>query len=100
MLWKSGPIPMYQFTWYAPGMGKGTVGPYIGTICFPSTPTQSRMRTMHLWAGVENNTTSTPVPPVDSVPADAGLSGKVMPSTAGSTPQGSLDQAAPLRCGT
>ena len=26
MLWKSGPIPMCQFMWYAPGMGKGTAG--------------------------------------------------------------------------
>ena len=33
-----------------------------------------------------------------SVPADAGLSGTVTPSAAGSTPQGSLDQPAPLRC--
>ena len=27
-------IPMCQFMWYAPGMGKGTARPYIGTICF------------------------------------------------------------------
>ena len=39
MLWKSGPIMMYQFRWYAPGMGKGAAVPYIGTICFPSAPT-------------------------------------------------------------
>ena len=49
-------------------------------------------------AGVESNDTSTPVPPVGSVPADAGLSGTVTLSTAGSTPQGSPDQPAPLRC--
>ena len=48
-------------------------------------------------AGVENNNTSTPAPPVDSEPDDAGLSGMVIPSTAGNTPQGSLDQPAPLR---
>ena len=42
-------------------------------------------------AGVENNHTSTPAPPVDSKPADAGPSGMVTPSAAGSTPQGSLD---------
>ena len=47
-------------------------------------------------AGVDNNA-STPVPPVDSEPADAGLSVMVTSSTAGSTPQGSLDQPAPLR---
>ena len=36
---ESGPIPMYQFMWYAPGMGKGAARLHIGTICFPSTPT-------------------------------------------------------------
>ena len=50
-------------------------------------------------AGVENNNTSNLAPPVDSEPADAGPSGMVTPSVAGNTPQGSLDQPAPLRCG-
>ena len=49
-------------------------------------------------AGDDNNNASTPVPPVDSESADAGPSWMVMPSTAGRTPQGSLDQPAPLRC--
>ena len=40
---------------------------------------------------VRNTTSPNPVPPVDSVPADAGSSGMVTPSPAGSTPQGSLD---------
>ena len=48
-------------------------------------------------AGVENNNTLTPAPPVGSAPADAGPSGMVTPSTAGSIPQGSPDQPAPLR---
>ena len=51
-------------------------------------------------AGVENNNTSTPAPPVNSEPAGAGPSGMVTPCAAGSTLQGSLDQPAPLRCGT
>ena len=37
MSWKSGPIQMFQFMWYAPGTGKGAARPYIGTICSPST---------------------------------------------------------------
>ena len=49
-------------------------------------------------AGAENNNTSTAAPSVDSEPADAGPSGMVTPSTAGSMPQGSPDQPAPLRC--
>ena len=49
MLWKSGPIPMYQSMWYTPGMGKGTAGPYIGIICFLSALTYSRVRWTSLW---------------------------------------------------
>ena len=41
---------------------------------------------------------STPAPPVDSEPADAGPSGMVTPSIVGSTAQGSPDKPAPLRC--
>ena len=48
--------------------------------------------------GVENNNASTPVPPVDSDPADAGPSGMVTPSAADNTPRGSMDLPAPLRC--
>ena len=51
-------------------------------------------------AGVGNTTSPTQVPSVDSAPADAGLSGMIPSSTAGSIPQGSLDQPAPLRHGT
>ena len=51
-------------------------------------------------AGVENTNTSTPATLVDTEPADAGPSGMVMSSAASNTPQGSLDQLAPLRCGT
>ena len=51
-------------------------------------------------AGVENTNPSTPAPPVDSEPAEAGPSGMVTPSTAGNTPQGSPDQPVPLRHGT
>ena len=49
MLWKGDPTPMYQSMWYAPGMRKGTAGPCIGTICFPSTPPLGRVRRMHPW---------------------------------------------------
>ena len=49
-------------------------------------------------AGVESTNTSTAVPPVDSEPADTGLSGMVTSSIEGNTPKGNLDQHAPLRC--
>ena len=48
MWWKSGPILIYQFMWYAPGMGKGAARPYIGTICYPSTLTWGRAKQMNL----------------------------------------------------
>ena len=51
-------------------------------------------------AGVEGTNISTPVSPVDSEPAGAGPSGTVTSSAAGNTPQGGLDQPAPLRHGT
>ena len=51
-------------------------------------------------AGVENNNTSTPMPPVNSEPSDAGPSEMVTSGVAGSTSQGSPDQPAPFWCGT
>ena len=50
--------------------------------------------------GVGNDISLNPVPSVDNVPADAGLLGTVTSIMAGSTPQGSPYQPAPLRCGT
>ena len=50
--------------------------------------------------GVGNDTSLTLVPPVDDAPVEAEPSGMVTSSSAGSTPQGSPDQPAPLRHGT
>ena len=51
-------------------------------------------------AGVWNDTSPTPVPPVSDVSVGAELSGMVTSSSAGSTPENSPDQLAPLRHGT
>ena len=51
-------------------------------------------------AGVGNNISPIPAPSVDNAPAGTELSGMVTSSMAGSTPQGSPVQPAPLRCGT
>ena len=53
MLWKSGPISMCQLMWYAPGMGKGTARPCIGTICFPSILKWSRAKWINPWPELE-----------------------------------------------
>ena len=90
---------MYQFMCHAPGKGKGAARPCIGTIYYPSVPTQQDEKDT-LMAGVENMNTSTPVPPVDSEAADTGLSWMVTSSTASNTSQGSLEQPAPLRRST
>ena len=51
-------------------------------------------------AGVGNDTSLTPVPPVSDAPVEAEPSGMVTSSSAGSTPKHSPDQPAPLRHGT
>ena len=49
---------------------------------------------------VGNDISPTPGPSVDNAPAGAGSSGMVTSSMTGSTPQGSPDGPAPLRCST
>ena len=51
-------------------------------------------------AGVGNDTSPAPVPPVSDAPVGAEPSGIVTMSSAGSTPENSPDQPAPLRCST
>ena len=46
-------------------------------------------------AGVGNDTSPTPVPPVSNAPVAAKPSGTVTTSSAGSTPENSPDQPAP-----
>ena len=86
--------------WYVPGMGKGTAEPYIGNYMLPINSNIGQGEMDASVAGVESKNTSTPVPPVDSEPAEAGLPGMATSNTAGNTPQDSLDQPAPLRHGT
>ena len=50
--------------------------------------------------GVGNDTSPSPLPPVDDAIVEAEPSGMVTSSSAGSPPQGSPDQPAPLRCST
>ena len=81
MLWKSSPIPTYQCMQYAPGMGKGTAEPCIGTILLPISSNMGQDETDGSEDRVDNNTSLTPAP-----------------SVTGST-QSSPDQPAPARCG-
>ena len=68
--------------WYAPGTGKGAAEPHIGTICYPSTLNMGQDEADGSEERVENNTSQTQVPSADN------------------SMQDSLDQPAPVRCGT
>ena len=59
---------------------------------------QGKMDNPVVWVG--NDTSPTPVPPVDEAPVEAEPSGMVTSSSAGNTPQGSPDQPAQLRHST
>ena len=91
---------MYQFYVVHPRDGEGCSWTLHRNYLLPISPNIGQDEKDAPMAGVESTNTSTPVPPVDSEPTDAGPSGTVTSSVAGSTPQGSLKQPAPLRCGT
>ena len=92
--WPYPSVPVYVIH---PRDGEGHSWTLHGNYLLPISPNiQQDMKDKPV-AGVEDNNASTPAPPVDSEPVDAGLSGIVTLSAAGSTPQGSLDQPAPPR---
>ena len=78
MLWKSGPILMCQFMWYTPGMGKGAARTLHRNYLLPINSNIEQTKMDKPVARVGNTTSPTPVPPVDSAPADAGSSGMIM----------------------
>ena len=86
------PYPnMGQFKWYAPGMGKGTAGTLHRNYLLPINSNIKQGETDKPMARGGNTTSPTPLPSVDSAPADAELSGMITSSTASSIPQGSSD---------
>ena len=95
--WPYPDVPVYVI---CPRDGEGCSWTLHRNYFFPLTPTIVQDEKDATMAAVENNNTPAPVPPVDSEPADAGLSGMVTPSTTGSTPKGSPNQPVPLRHGT
>ena len=88
-------VPVYVV---CPGDGEGHSQTLHRNYLLPISPNIGQDVKDKPIAGVEYDNSSTPVPLVDSEPADAGPSGTVTPRTAGSTPQGNPDQHAPLRC--
>ena len=100
MLWKSGPIPNVPVYVVCPRDEEGCSWTLHRNHLHPINSNIGQDEKDTPMAGVENNTTSTPTPPVDSEPANARPSGMVTPSAAGNTSHGSPNQPAPLRCST
>ena len=95
--WPYPNVPVYVVH---PRDGEGCIWTLHGNYLLPISSNLEQNEKDTPVAGVEHTNTSTPVPTVDSEPADAEPSGTVMSSTAGNMSQGSPDQPAPLRCGT
>ena len=76
---------MYQFMWNAPRDGEGYSQTLHRNYLLPISSQIEQDEKDAPMAGVENMTTSTAVPLVDSGPADAEPSGMATSSTAGNT---------------
>ena len=86
--WPYPDVPVYVV---CPRDGEGCSQTLHRNYLLPINPNIEQEEKDKPMARVGNTASPTPVSPVDSAPADAGSSGMVTPSTAGSTPQGSPD---------
>ena len=82
--WPYPNVPVYVV---CPRDGEGHSCTLHRNYLLPIKPTLGQGEKDAPMAGVEENNTSTPAPPVGSDPADAGPSGMVTPSAAGNTPR-------------
>ena len=90
-------VPVYVV---CPRDGQGHSQTLHRNYMLPISPNLEQSKMDKPVAGVENDTSLTPVPPVSDAPVGAKLSGMVTSSSAGSTPENSPDQPAPLRHST
>ena len=89
---------MCQFMWYAPWIGKGFSQTLHRNYLLAINSNIEEGEMDKPMVGDGNNISLTQVPSMDNVPAYMqDCLGWLTPSTAGSTPQGSLDQPALLR---
>ena len=86
--WSYPNVPVYVV---CPRDGEGSSQTLHRNYLLPTNSNKEQGKMDKPMAGVGNNTSLTPAPSMDSVPADAGSSGVITPSTADSTPQGSPD---------
>ena len=94
------PYPNVSVYVVCPRDGEGHSQTLHRNYLLPISPKLEQGKMDKPMVGVGNDTSPNPVPPVDDTPVAAGPSGMVTSSSAGSIPQGSLDQPAPLRHGT
>ena len=90
-------VPVYVV---CPTDGEGCSWILHRNYLLPISPNLEHTKKDASMAGVEHTSTSVPVPSVDSQPADTEPSRMATSDTTGNMSQGSLDQPAPLRCGT
>ena len=83
-----------------PRDGEGSSWTLHKNYLLPISPNLEQSKMDKPVAGVGNDTSPTPLPSVSDAPVKAEPSGTVTPSSTGSTPENSLDQPAPLQCGT
>ena len=95
--WSYPNAPVYVV---CPRDGEGCSWTLHRNYLFPISPKLEQGEMDKTVAGVRNDTSLTPAPPVSDAPVGAEPSGVVILSSAGSTPENSPDQPAPLRCGT
>ena len=88
------PTPVYVV---CPRDGEGHSWTLHRNYLLPISPNLEQGKMDKPMVGVGNDTSPTPVPLVDHAPVKVEPSGMVTSSSAGSTPEGSPDQPAPLR---
>ena len=81
-------VPVYMV---CPRDGEGCSWTLHRNYLLPINPNLEQSEMDKPAAGVKNDTSPTPVSPVSDAPAGAELSGMVTSSSAGSTPEDSLD---------
>ena len=90
-------VPVYVV---CPRDGEGHSWTLLRNYLLPISPNLEQSKLDKPVAGVGNDTSPTPVPPVSHAPVEAELLGMVASSSTGSTLQNSPDQPAPLWCST
>ena len=95
--WSYPNVPVYVV---CPRDGEGCSQTLHRNYLLPISPNLEQSEMDKPVAGVGNDTSPTPVPPVSDAPAGVEPSWMVALSSTGSMPENSPDQPAPLRCST